>query len=127
MSGRHPNPPPASHPASPHAAEKRSTAVAVRYDTKDAAPRVVAKGYGNIADMIIRTAKEHNLYVHESPELVNLLMQVDLDAQIPPQLYVAIAELLAWIYALEERTIDTTMGPQTGPILETPAPTEAGE
>lgn len=85
-------------------ASSRSTAVAVRYDPKDAAPRVVAKGYGTIADTIIRTAKEHGLYVHESPELVNLLMQVDLDAQIPPQLYVAIAELLAWIYALEEKT-----------------------
>src|SRR5690554_1295567 len=123
MSPPYPNPPARASADS----SQRSTAVAVRYDTKDAAPRVVAKGYGNIADMIIRTAREHNLYVHESPELVNLLMQVDLDAQIPPQLYVAIAELLAWIYALEERTIDTTMGPQTGPILETPAPTEAGE
>lgn len=85
------------------AGDKRTSAVAVRYDTKDAAPRVVAKGYGTIADAIIRTAKENGLYVHESPELVNLLMQVNLDAQIPPQLYVAIAELLAWIYSLEEK------------------------
>jgi Uncharacterized homolog of the cytoplasmic domain of flagellar protein FhlB len=92
-------------PNTPNPAGHRSTAVAVRYDTREAAPRVVAKGYGNIADTIIRTAKAHDLYVHESPELVNLLMQVDLDAQIPPQLYVAIAELLAWIYALEEKTI----------------------
>ncbi|NLC35338.1 MAG: flagellar biosynthesis protein FlhB [Alcaligenaceae bacterium] len=83
----------------------RSSAVAIRYDTQEEAPRVVAKGYGNIADTIIRTAQENNLYVHESPELVNLLMQVDLDSQIPPQLYVAIAELLAWIYNLEERTV----------------------
>lgn len=91
-------------------ATERPSAVAVRYDTKDAAPRVVAKGYGNIADAIIRTAQENGLYVHESPELVSLLMQVDLDAQIPPQLYIAIAELLAWIYALEEKT--------AGPLLE---------
>ncbi len=83
----------------------RTSAVAVRYDQKEAAPRIVAKGYGNIADTIIRTAKDNGLYVHESPELVNLLMQVNLDAQIPPQLYVAIAELLAWIYALEEKTL----------------------
>lgn len=83
--------------------DPRPSAVAVRYDTKEAAPRVVAKGYGSIAEAIIRTAKENGLYVHESPELVNLLMQVNLDAQIPPQLYVAIAELLAWIYSLEER------------------------
>ena len=85
---------------------ERPTAVAVRYDSKDSAPRVVAKGYGSIAETIIRTARENDLYVHESPELVNLLMQVELDAQIPPQLYIAIAELLAWIYALEEKTAE---------------------
>lgn len=94
----------------PPAKPERTSAVAVRYDTKDAAPRVVAKGYGDIADTIIRTARDNDLYVHESPELVSLLMQVNLDSQIPPQLYVAIAELLAWIYALEEKTAE----PQTG-------------
>jgi len=75
--------------------------VALAYDPADQAPRVVAKGYGTMAETIVRTAREHGLYVHESPELVGLLMQVDLDAQIPPQLYVAIAELLAWLYALD--------------------------
>lgn len=79
----------------------RPGAVAIRYDKKDAAPRVVAKGYGTLAETIIRTAKENNLYVHESPELVGLLMQVNLDEQIPPALYVAVAELLAWLYALD--------------------------
>ena len=79
----------------------RPSAVAVAYDKNDAAPRVVAKGYGSLAETIIRTAKENGLYVHESPELVGLLMQVDLDQHIPPQLYVAIAELLAWLYSLE--------------------------
>ncbi len=77
-------------------------AVALKYDDqKMGAPRVVAKGYGTLAETIIRTARENGLYVHESPELVGLLMQIDLDAHIPPQLYVAIAELLAWLYALE--------------------------
>mgnify|MGYP001317649035 FL=1 len=77
-------------------------AVALRYDpSADNAPRVVAKGYGHIADAILQTAKEHNLYVHESKELVGLLMQVDLDQHIPPELYQVIAELLAWLYALE--------------------------
>ncbi|WP_269494344.1 EscU/YscU/HrcU family type III secretion system export apparatus switch protein [Castellaniella sp. S9] len=79
----------------------RPSAVAVSYDTSDSAPRVVAKGYGTLAETIVRTAREHNLYVHESPELVGLLMQVDLDTHIPPQLYVAVAELLAWLYALD--------------------------
>jgi flagellar biosynthesis protein len=79
----------------------RPAAVAITYEKGDSAPRVVAKGYGTLADTIIRTAKENDLYVHESPELVGLLMQIDLDAHIPPQLYLAIAELLAWLYALE--------------------------
>jgi len=81
--------------------EARASTVALRYEASDAAPRVVAKGYGTLADTIIRTAQAHGLYVHTSPELVGLLQQVDLDAHIPPQLYVVVAELLAWLYGLE--------------------------
>ena len=72
------------HAASPNAG--RNAAVALSYDEADGAPRVVAKGYGQLADTIVRTAEENGLYVHESRELVGLLMQVDLDAHIPPQL-----------------------------------------
>lgn len=87
---------------SPYDANRpRTSAVALSYDSRDAAPRVVAKGYGILAETITRTARENGLYIHESPELVSLLMQVDLDAQIPPQLYLAVAELLAWLYRLE--------------------------
>lgn len=82
--------------------EARSLAVALAYAPGDAAPKVVAKGRGLIAEEIINRAKEHGVYVHESPELVTLLQQVDLDEQIPPQLYVVIAELLAWLYRLEQ-------------------------
>ncbi|MBD9418188.1 EscU/YscU/HrcU family type III secretion system export apparatus switch protein [Achromobacter sp. ACM04] len=81
----------------------RNAAVAISYEEKEGAPRVVAKGYGQLADTIVRAAQENGLYVHESRELVGLLMQVDLDAHIPPQLYVAVAELLAWLYRLESR------------------------
>ncbi len=77
------------------------SAVALVYAQTDAAPRVVAKGKGIIAEQIIARAQESGVYVHESPELVSLLMQIDLDQRIPPQLYVAVAELLAWIYRLE--------------------------
>lgn len=84
------------------AAEKRGEAVALTYSKGDAAPRVVAKGRGLIAREIIERAREAGVFVHESPELVGLLMQVDLDARIPPQLYVAVAELLAWIYKVEQ-------------------------
>lgn len=78
-----------------------SSAVALAYQEGQIAPRVVAKGRGIIAQEIIKRAKESGIYVHESSELVSLLMQVDLDDRIPPQLYVAVAELLAWLYRLE--------------------------
>lgn len=76
-------------------------AVALAYRQTDAAPRIVAKGRGYIAEEIIAKAREHGIYVHESPELLTLLTQVDIDEHIPPQLYVAVAELLAWLYRLE--------------------------
>ncbi|AFT87451.1 flagellar biosynthesis protein [Paraburkholderia phenoliruptrix BR3459a] len=81
----------------------RRSAAALVYDAhgSDPAPRVIAKGYGMLAEMIVQRAKEAGLYVHEAPEMVSLLMQVDLDARIPPQLYQAVAELLAWLHRLE--------------------------
>ncbi len=82
--------------------EHRGEAVALTYAAGDAAPRVVAKGRGLIAQEIIERAREAGVYVHESPELVALLMQVDLDERIPPQLYLAVAELLAWLYRVEQ-------------------------
>ncbi|MCB1986724.1 MAG: EscU/YscU/HrcU family type III secretion system export apparatus switch protein [Burkholderiales bacterium] len=77
-------------------------AVALAYREGQVAPKVVAKGRGLIAQEIINRAKESGIYVHESTELVALLMQVDLDDRIPPQLYIAVAELLAWLYRLEK-------------------------
>jgi flagellar biosynthesis protein len=82
---------------------ERRAAVALQYAEHSEAPKVVAKGQGLIAQAIIARAREAGIYVHESPELVGLLMQVDLDQHIPPQLYVAVAEVLAWVYRLERR------------------------
>ena len=76
-------------------------AVALRYAEGDSAPVVVAKGNGVTADEIVRRAQSAGLFVHSSPEPVALLMQVDLDSRIPPALYLAVAELLAWIHTLE--------------------------
>src|SRR5512144_3382731 len=80
---------------------KRQMAVALAYRNGDAAPKVVASRRGLIAQAIIERAREHGVYVHESEELVGMLMQVELDQHIPPQLYLAVAELLAWLYRLE--------------------------
>jgi flagellar biosynthesis protein len=86
----------------------RKSAAALVYDSHghDDAPRVVAKGYGIVAEMIVQRAREAGLYVHEAPEMVSLLMQVDLDSRIPPRLYQAVAELLAWLHRLESGAAD---------------------
>ena len=104
------------HPALP-------SAVAIVYGAGDAAPRVAAKGRGLIAQAIIDKAREHGVYVHESKELVGLLMQVDLDQRIPPQLYRAVAELLVWVYRLEQAQPGSSATPESG--LQR-APSEAG-
>jgi len=93
--------------------ETRRSAVALKYDanSREQTPRVVAKGYGLVAEMIVRRAREEGLFVHESPEMVSLLMQVNLDSQIPPLLYQAVAELLAWLYQLEAGEADVDPGP----------------
>jgi flagellar biosynthesis protein len=83
-------------------ADERPSAVALSYLDKNRAPIVVAKGYGVVAESIMREARENGLYVHASPELIRLLMQVDLDRQIPPELYLAVAEVMAWIHGLEQ-------------------------
>ena len=77
------------------------SAVALASEGGRGAPRVSAKGRGLIAEEIIRRARESGVYVHESRELVGLLMQVDLDRHIPKELYVAVAELLAWLHRIE--------------------------
>lgn len=82
--------------------EGRQSAVALSYDDKTRAPVVVAKGYGVAAESIMREAREHGLYVHASGDLVKLLMQVELDQQIPPQLYLAVAEVMAWLHGLDQ-------------------------
>ncbi len=88
--------------------DRREAAVALAYRAGQLAPRIVAKGNGLVAEAIIRQAQAHGIYVHESPALVSLLMQVDLDQHIPPQLYRAVAELLAWLYQMETRPENST-------------------
>ena len=85
----------------PRDPKNQQVAIALAYGQTQGAPKVVAKGRGLIAQAIIERAKLHGVYVHESMDLVGLLMQVELDQKIPPQLYLAVAELLAWLYRLE--------------------------
>ena len=74
-------------------------AVALRYREKqDGAPRVVAKGEGEIARKIRETAEAHRIPIHRDDSLVELLAEVELDREIPPELFASVAEILAWIY-----------------------------
>ena len=80
---------------------KKNQAVALKYrPTSDKAPRVVAKGKGKTADKIIEIARDHNIYIHNDPDLIETLSHLDLNEEIPAELYVVVAELLAFIYSL---------------------------
>ncbi|MBL7179788.1 MAG: EscU/YscU/HrcU family type III secretion system export apparatus switch protein [Desulfobacterales bacterium] len=80
---------------------KKNRAVALKYRPgTDHAPRIMAKGQGNIAERIIEIAREHNIYIHTDPDLIEILSQLDLNAAISPDLYVVVAELLAFVYSL---------------------------
>ena len=83
--------------------DEKRRAAALSYKQGYYAPVVVARGKGVVAEAIIACAHEAGVYVHESPELVKLLMQVDNDQFIPPELYRAVAEVLVWLYAMENR------------------------
>ena len=84
--------------------KKKSKAVALTYDKdKDAAPRVVAKGRGQVAEKIIETARAHHVPLVEDENLVQVLEALDLETQIPPALYRAVAEVLAFVYRLNAK------------------------
>lgn len=78
---------------------KRKKAVALKYDRlKDAAPTVTAKGQGKVAENIIALALEHGVPVKDDPDLVEVLASLDISQEIPAEIYVAVAELLAFVY-----------------------------
>ena len=82
---------------------RKNSVVSVKYRPEsDRAPRVTAKGKGKIAEKIIKIAKEHNIYIHEDPDLIEVLSQLDINDEIPPDLYLVVAELLAFVYSLNK-------------------------
>lgn len=82
-------------------------AVALRYDTEqDSAPKVIAKGQRLIAEKIIALAKDHKIHIHEDPDLVAVLARLDVNAEIPENLYRAIAEILAFVYRINRENIE---------------------
>ena len=82
----------------------RAAAAALRYRmAEDPAPRLVAKGAGMVAEKIIAAAKEAGVPIHEDPDLLALLMTLNINEAIPPEMYTAVAEVLAFIYKMNNK------------------------
>lgn len=82
-------------------------AAALQYDAETSeAPVLKAKGNGVAARHIINIAQEHNIPIHKDPSLVEVLTKIDLEQQIPPELYAVVAEILAMVYQLEKQAED---------------------
>ena len=78
-------------------------AIALKYNPEESgAPKITAKGRGVIADQIIELAREHDIHIHHSPELLDVLIRLELGDDIPESLYKAIAEIIAFTYRLAE-------------------------
>jgi len=81
----------------------KRTAVAMRYDVeKDKAPLILATGRGAIADEILRIAEENKIPLYENRDLANMLAKLEIDTEIPAQLYVLVAEVLFFVYKLDK-------------------------
>src|SRR6516165_1359231 len=90
-------------PMTPNPTDTQRAAVALKYDAATAdAPTVIAKGRGLMAERIIALAREQGIPMREDPNLVQMLTQIDLDQEIPPSLYKVVAELLAFVYRLNQ-------------------------
>ena len=84
--------------------KKKAKAVALKYSPeKDAAPKITAKGRGIIAEKIVETAQAHNVPLYEDKNLVQVLEALELETEIPSELYRAVAEVLAFIYRLNKK------------------------
>ena len=78
-------------------------AVALKYEAeRDMAPKVIAKGRGHVAEHILETAQKNSVPVYQDKTLVNMLMALEIDREIPPELYKAIAEVMAYVYKMDK-------------------------
>lgn len=83
----------------------RKEAVALHYDSEQLdAPKVVAKGKGLIADNILEKARENHIPIQEDASLVELLGKLDINENIPEDLYQAVAEVFAFVYRINRKT-----------------------
>ena len=89
----------------PNQPNKVLKAVALKYELNTSAPRVTGQGEGYVAEAILAKAKEFGIPTRNEPELVEFLMQLKLNDVVPPDLYAAVAEVLAWAYEIDGKAI----------------------
>jgi flagellar biosynthesis protein len=88
----------------PKKTSRPKQAVALKYKPlENVAPKVTAKGSGQVAEKIIEIAKAHGVPIKDDPDLVEVLSKLDIDTEIPPSVYVAVAELLAFVYDINRQ------------------------
>jgi len=86
---------------------ERKTAIALEYNPqKDLSPKVVASGRGEIANKILQIAQANQIPIREDPILAQALSMVNLEEEIPAELYAVVAEVLAWVYRLRKKTLE---------------------
>ncbi|MBQ3434261.1 MAG: EscU/YscU/HrcU family type III secretion system export apparatus switch protein [Selenomonadaceae bacterium] len=87
----------------PTSVAPQKKAVALKYVAeRDLAPKVIAKGRGHVAEHILETAQKNAVPVYQDKTLVNMLMALEIDREIPPELYKAIAEVMAYVYKMDK-------------------------
>ncbi|WP_038056978.1 EscU/YscU/HrcU family type III secretion system export apparatus switch protein [Thermodesulfobacterium hydrogeniphilum] len=84
-------------------AKKEKKAVALKYSPEEGIPKVIAKGQGYLADLILKIAKNHNIPIKKDSKLVKELYKLEIDKPIPPELYKAVAAILAWAFNLNQK------------------------
>lgn len=88
-------------------------AVALKYDMeRDSAPKVVAKGRGHVAENIMAAAQKNSIPVYQNKTLVSMLMALEIDREIPPELYRTIAEVMAYVYRIDKKAKKNQLGPK---------------
>lgn len=95
--------------------QEKKKAVALKYNPQaNMAPKVIAKGKGHVAENILAAAQKNAVPVYQNKSLVNMLMALELDKEIPAELYTTVAEVLAYVYRIDKKHKKDTLPPIRG-------------
>jgi flagellar biosynthesis protein len=86
--------------------DEKKKVVALKYDkeTGDKSPKIVAKGKGEVAQKILELAEQAGVPIRQDSDLVEILSKLEINSEIPPDTYVIVAEILAWVYKIKQKS-----------------------